>query len=140
MDIEVEVLECMEYMIKRVIKKESQAIWYKKNNNKLLQRQKEYDDKNKDNKKKYDKQHNQTYNRKKINRISRWKYNGIITDDYDELYNHYLKTAYCDICRVELTYDKNNTPTTKCLDHDHLITDRPNFRNILCQSCNVKRR
>ena len=77
---------------------------------------------------------------KKSHRIAQWKYQGIITDDYDALYHHYLKTAYCDACKVELTYDRRTTATTKCVDHDHTITDRPNFRNILCNLCNVKRR
>tara|TARA_R110000803_G_scaffold34372_1_gene75089 strand:- start:211 stop:711 length:501 start_codon:yes stop_codon:yes gene_type:complete len=106
-----------------------------KNKEKISATQKEYDKNRKDQKKEYC----QTPKGKKSSRISQWKRQGIITDDYDELYNHYLKTAYCDICRVELTYDRNATATTKCVDHDHSITDAPNFRNILCNSCNIKR-
>ena len=55
----------------------------------------------------------------------------------DGLYEHYLKTTHCDECEVELTYDKVRTTTTKCMDHCH---ETGQFRNILCHSCNSKRR
>tara|TARA_R110001592_G_scaffold6836_3_gene37423 strand:+ start:570 stop:899 length:330 start_codon:yes stop_codon:yes gene_type:complete len=74
-------------------------------------------------------------------KISDWKRKGVICDDFDALYDHYIKTSYCDLCRCELiAFDKNPTPNSKCLDHDHDISDRPNFRNVLCNLCNVKRR
>jgi len=115
-----------------------------KNEEKEKEYQKQYREKNKEKAKEYHKEYfkkySNTYEGIKNQRISRWKFSGIITDDYEELYNHYLKTAYCDFCRVELTYDKKRTATTKCVDHDHSITDSPNFRNILCHSCNIKRR
>ena len=113
-----------------------QKEWHKNNKDKINARQKEYDKNHKEQKKEY----RQTPKGKKIIRIRNWKYQGIITDDYDQLYNHYLKTAYCDACKVELTYGRPSTATTKCVDHDHSITDAPNFRNILCNACNVKRR
>jgi hypothetical protein len=28
--------------------------------------------------------------------------------------------------------------TTRCLDHDHSITDRFNVRGVLCGKCNLK--
>jgi hypothetical protein len=114
---------------------------------------KKYYENNTEKKKEYAKQYNQTlegkisaqkwrksHGGKKSKRINQWKRQGIITDDYDALYNHYLRTSYCDACRVELTYDRYPTATTKVVDHDHSITDAPNFRNILCNSCNVKRK
>jgi hypothetical protein len=84
----------------------------------------------------YNKKYRQSYEGKKSNTISKWKQRGLITDNYDSLYEHYLKTAYCDACKVLLTYDKQNTATTKCVDHCH---ETGLFRNILCLSCNIKR-
>lgn len=157
MEIEKEVIDCVNDLVNKVVKKEYHRKWRENNkdktkeyreNNKEYQKQwrqdnkqkkrvinQEYREKNKDKIKEY----RQTPQCKKSSRIAKWKYHGIITDDYDALYDHYTKTAYCDICRVELTYDRHNTATTKCCDHDHTITDRPNFRNILCNACNIKR-
>tara|TARA_R110002096_G_scaffold121311_6_gene262599 strand:- start:520 stop:1047 length:528 start_codon:yes stop_codon:yes gene_type:complete len=117
-------------------RKEYNKEYREKNRDKLNAKQKEYDKTHKERHKEYC----QTPNGKKSQRISRWKQHGIITDDYDALYNHYLKTSFCDACKVELTYDRYTTATTKCVDHDHSITDAPNFRNILCNFCNLKRR
>ena len=86
--------------------------------------------------KKYYKEYNQSDKGIKLFRISNWKKSGLICDNFEALYEHYLKTAYCDACKVELTYDKITTPTRKCLDHCH---ETGLFRNILCHSCNVKR-
>jgi len=158
MDIEQEVLACMEDMLEIVVKKEEQRLyhkqyreknkeeiaqykkqWREKNKEEIAEKHKQWRENNKERKYQQNKEWSQTYEGKKSQKISSWKYQGIITDDYDTLYEHYLKTSFCDACRVELTYDKKKTPTTKCVDHDHSITDRPNFRNILCNSCNVKR-
>jgi hypothetical protein len=148
MNIEKEVIDCVNDLVKKVICKEYNTQYWKKNKKQLTikkkQYQKEYREKNRDKNKQYQKEYKIKYNKtpqaKKSKRISQWKRKGIITDDYDALYEHYLKTAYCDCCRVELTYDRCSTATTKCVDHDHKIRDAPNFRNILCNSCNVKRR
>ena len=98
--------------------------------------QRQYRLKNKEKRKKY----LQTESGIKVNRIGNWKARKVITDDWDALYDHYLKTSFCDFCKIKLSYDKHMTATTKCLDHDHSITDAPNFRNILCHPCNVRRR
>ncbi len=151
MEIEPEVLDCMEDLIKKVVTKEYNRQYHLKNKEKIKEKQKEYRLKNTEkeklrhkeyrlkNKEKI-KEYDQTESRIKSCRISGWKHQGIISDDWDALYAHYLQTSLCDKCNIELTYDKQMTPTTKCLDHDHSITDSPNFRNILCHSCNVKRR
>ena len=121
MEIEPEVLECMKDIIRRVAIRESKR---------------KYRENNKDKSREY----NQTPRGTKSHRIGRWKNRGVICDNWDALYDHYLKTSYCDICRVELSIKKERSSTTKVLDHDHSITDRPNFRNILCNLCNVKRK
>jgi len=84
----------------------------------------------------YYKQYNSTPEAKKNSRIAHWKHRGIIFHDYDLLHEMYIATYYCDECECEL--NKCNS-SRKCLDHDHSITDKDNFRNILCHLCNIKR-
>ena len=74
---------------------------------------------------------------KKSNRITSWKDQGIIVQDYNKLYDSFLSTTNCQKCNKELTEDRTNTHSTRCLDHDHNITDRPNFRMICCNACNA---
>tara|TARA_R110000765_G_C18426123_1_gene544946 strand:+ start:156 stop:488 length:333 start_codon:yes stop_codon:yes gene_type:complete len=101
---------------------------------------KEYKLKNKEKIREQNKAYRLTPVGRKVYRISHWKRRGVICDDWDILYDTYLNTLECDNCGIELTTDKIRTLTTKCLDHDHSITDKPNFRNILCHWCNTKRR
>jgi len=170
MDIESEVMACMNDMLDIVVKKEEKRLrykqYYEENKQKISQQHKQYYQENKQEisqkQKEYHKQNREKSlqqqkewyqkNKEKIKeyqnrpeyvkarRIKDWKYMGVICDNFDALYNHYLKTSYCDFCKCELTCCTIKSATTKCLDHDHAITDRPNFRNILCNSCNLKRR
>jgi len=68
--------------------------------------------------------------------ISDWKRRGVICEDLDTLYERYLNTKLCELCNVELTTGKRSK-TSKCLDHCH---ETGEIRNIVCHSCNVKRR
>ena len=126
--------------------------WYQKNKDKIKQQEKEYYEKNKDKRKEYQKEYNlinknkisqyhkeylQTPQGIKSNRICHCKSYGLVCEDVDVLYQHYLDTTHCDNCDVVLTYDKRNTSTTKCMDHCHVTGE---FRNILCHSCNIIRR
>jgi len=77
----------------------------------------------------------QTEQGKKINRISSWKFQGILCFDWNLLHDLFISTTNCEFCNCELN---TNTKTKKCLDHDHNITDRFNVRGVLCQSCNTK--
>jgi len=88
---------------------------------------KQYREKNKEKLKKY----NQSDKVKKTMRISKWKNRGVISDDYNKLYEYYLSVKNCEKCKIELDKDYK---TQKCLDHCH---DTGLFRNILCRVCNV---
>ncbi len=77
------------------------------------------------------KQYNQSEKTKKCMRISKWRSRGVISDDYDKLYDYYLSVKFCERCKIELDKDYK---TQKCLDHDHASGS---FRNILCRACNV---
>ena len=118
------------------VAKQKQKEYREKNKEKLKQNSKEWYEKpeNKDKVKQYQ----QTEAGKKSNRISKWKYQGIITDDYDALYEKFINTENCELCDVVLTTNRYSTKTRRCVDHDHSITDRDNVRNIVCHSCNSK--
>jgi hypothetical protein len=72
---------------------------------------------------------------KKSARISNWKLWGIISDDYDALYTKWKETTHCEECDVELI-EGNEGKHKKVIDHDHKTGL---VRNIVCNSCNVKR-
>jgi len=70
----------------------------------------------------------------KSERIHGWKRNGIISDDWNALYEQFMSTTHCENCDVLLTAGRGRTG--KCLDHDHSINDRVNVRAVLCRACN----
>jgi len=70
----------------------------------------------------------------KKNRLSVWKKRGVISEDFDALYDLYLNTTHCMGCSIALT--KTGKKTRKCLDHCH---ETGKFRHILCHSCNISR-
>ena len=122
--------------------------YWKANREKLSKQSKEYHDNNKveimkkhkeyrDSHKKESKEYSQTPEGKKSKRIRQWEMRGLICEDTDTLYEKYLNTTNCDNCDVELTVDRHNTSTTRMMDHDH---ETGLFRNVLCLSCNTKRR
>ena len=78
----------------------------------------------------------QTDKSKKCSRIRAWKRIGLISEDYDALYEKVYNTTNCEECNVLLTVNRIMTNTTLCMDHDHTTGL---FRNVLCVSCNVKR-
>ena len=107
------------------------------------EKKKQYQQEHKEHISDYRKQYSQTPQGKMSNRISGWKQNGVkLQDEYGDNWEifyeqEYLATTHCEECNVELTEDKHNTSTTRCLDHCH---QTGLFRNVLCQACNVKRR
>ena len=104
-----------------------------KNKEEIKEQNKVYYIENKEKIKEQNKAYRQTPAGIKSRRIGHWKASGVICDDWDKLYDKYLNTLECENCEIELD---TNTSTTKCLDHDHLTGE---FRNVLCNSCNVKR-
>ena len=119
----------------KIAKKKKQ--YYQKNKDILQEKNKEYREKNKEKKKEYMKKYCQTEKGKKSYRITQWKSRGIVHHNFDELYEKFINTEYCELCNVKLTEDKRTTPTTRVLDHCH---ETGEFRNVLCNSCNVKRK
>ncbi len=127
--------------------KEYQRQYYLKNKQKLLDKQKKYNNDNKEkinekmkkyyNENKKDRlEYSKTENGRKSCRINNWKNRGVISDDYDKLYDYYLSIDNCENCGIELCegiYGNNK----KCLDHDH---ETGLFRNILCNTCNILRK
>ena len=105
-----------------VYTKQQRQEYYQKNREKILEKQKEYD---------------QTPKGKlKIN-IANWKFRGLVCEnreEYEYIYDRYLNSERCEEPKCNKKYTKDNK---KCMDHCHLTGI---FRNILCNSCNTKRR
>jgi len=68
--------------------------------------------------------------------ISKWKQRGLIYEDYDSLYEHYLNANNCDECSVKFGKYGGGGGDCKCMDHDH---ETGAFRNFLCHKCNLRR-
>lgn len=84
--------------------------------------------------KKLRKEYNKSEKGKKINTIKNWKRLGLVwtsEEEKDEIYDRYLASEKCERKGCEYT-EKN----WKCMDHEHLLGDFGQFRNILCNSCN----
>jgi hypothetical protein len=62
--------------------------------------------------------------------IKGWKHKGVIYDDYDDLYEVYVKTMNCSHCLKEFKNSRDRQ-----LDHDH---QTGKFRAIICSGCNVR--
>lgn len=121
-------------------KKQKDKEYYERNKEKLKQKRLEYYEKNKEQEKQkmreYSKKHHKTEKGIKQTRISGWKYQGIICENYDEMYERYINTKNCEKCNVELIEAKLTTTNRKCLDHDHKTGL---IRYVLCHKCNSKR-
>ena len=87
--------------------------------------------------KEYQREYDKTPNRKKSRTISDWKKYGIISEDYDALYQKYLDCKNCEECGCEYGGYRDGTGKWRCLDHCH---ESGLFRNFLCNACNLKRR
>ena len=68
--------------------------------------------------------------------IKRWKGFGMICEDFDSLYCHYLNATECENCGVEFGEHGSIGGTWKTCDHNH---ETGQFRNFLCHRCNILR-
>lgn len=82
------------------------------------------------------KNYRQTSTCKKNNTIADWKIKGVKSDDYKNMYNHYINTFFCDNCEQELIGGRGIS-NHRHLDHNH---ETGLFRNVLCGSCNILRK
>ena len=94
---------------------------------------KKYNEEHKQEKQEYRKEYDKTAQGKKVCRISKWKQNGVISDDYNKLYDKYINTNECELCNIPIT-EGQGIIGKKHLDHDH---ETGEFRNILCGYCNI---
>tara|TARA_R110001599_G_scaffold81062_1_gene218876 strand:- start:191 stop:649 length:459 start_codon:yes stop_codon:yes gene_type:complete len=115
--------------------KENKKKYYENNKEKIIEQQKEYQKINKEKIQEYKKKYKQTPLAIKNNRITNWKQKGVKFDDWEALYKHYMSTEICDNCEIELVEGQFGG-NKRCLDHDHATGA---FRNILCNTCNIRR-
>ena len=71
------------------------------------------------------------YKYHKSNIKSIWKKNGLITDEFEEIYKQYIYSSNCELCGNEY-----KTRRDRCMEHSH---ETGEFRNICCQSCNARK-
>lgn len=134
---------------KKLIRQRERALLhYYKNKEKINQQRKEYYKKNKkeicERQKKYNQENNekvketrQSFNGKRTTIINNWKGRGVVSSDYNLLYDNYLASTNCEECGIEYGERGDTTGTWKCMDHNH---ETGLFRNFICCRCNLKRR
>jgi len=115
---------------------EQQKKYYEENKDKIREYKSEYWNKNKDKLSEYNKVYQQTEKGKKSMMIKTWKQYGLICEDYESLYAHYLNAENCEECNVIFGKWGDGTATFKCMDHSH---STGLFRNVLCSRCNLAR-
>jgi len=133
--------------------KEERAVYNKKyrekNKERIAIQTKKYREENKDRVKKYREKNKeriaiQTKKYREENPEKRhetetknnWKQNGLICEDVNSLYCHYMTAKNCDECGVEFGVKGDGSGTFKCMDHSH---ETGLFRNFLCITCNRRR-
>ena len=126
-----------EYDRQRYIKnkekmKQKRKEHYEENRQRKLEYQKEYREKNKEKIKENHRVYRQTEKGKRIASISAWKGRGLVSDDYDSIYDRYINTHECDCCKKHITHGLGS----RVMDHCHKTGK---FRNVLCHDCNILR-
>ncbi len=70
--------------------------------------------------------------RHKYKSIYNWKLYGVISEDFDKLYEDHMKINNCQLCGV--LFDNIIKNNKRCLDHDHKTGL---YRNTICNKCNI---
>lgn len=73
------------------------------------------------------------YKYHKIHSIHNWKNIGVISEDFDKLYEEHMKINNCELCKIEFNKDIRNK--NRCLDHDH---STGLYRQTICHKCNLQ--
>ena len=63
--------------------------------------------------------------------IYKWKSRGVISEDFDKLYEDHMKINNCQLCNV--LFDNIISNNRRCLDHDHTTGI---YRQTICNKCN----
>tara|TARA_R110001592_G_scaffold311583_1_gene586496 strand:+ start:1108 stop:1599 length:492 start_codon:yes stop_codon:yes gene_type:complete len=114
--------------------REKRIIWEEKNKEKISEKWKIYKEKNKEHLKNIRKKYRIKNHKNKT--ISQWTKRGVISDDFELLYEKYISTTNCEECDCEFGEFHCPLANWKCLDHCH---ETGEFRNILCNRCNLNR-
>ena len=116
-----------------------QKVYYENNKEKIAKTTKEYYENNKERilqqQKIYSEMYNKTPKEIKRQHIKNWKARGVICQDFDSLYCHYLNAEECDFCNITFGEIGDGTNTWRCLDHNH---SNGEFRAFLCNGCNME--
>ena len=68
----------------------------------------------------------------KYSLIYMWKKRGVISEDYNKLYENHMNINNCELCNVEFDNIVHNNK--RCLDHDH---NTGLYRQTICHKCNI---
>ena len=71
----------------------------------------------------------------KVMTKSQWKRMGLNMENFEDIYKRVMDTTHCDFCNVLLEIGKPSKHS-RCMDHCHKTGE---FRNVLCNICNIKR-
>jgi len=114
--------------------REKRIIWEEKNKEKITEDWKIYYEKNKEQLSSKHKEYRIKNHKNKT--ISQWTNRGVISDDFELLYEKYISITNCEECDCEFGEFHCQLANWKCLDHCHKTGE---FRNILCNRCNLNR-
>jgi hypothetical protein len=109
-------------------RKEYRREYVRKNKERLAEHNKTYRENNKDKITEYNKIYDKTPAGIKSKFIRKWKSRGVISNNFDTLYDLYINTDKCMNCEKSFA-----DSFERCLDHDHKTGL---YRAVLCRSCN----
>ena len=98
------------------------------NREKIRQTSREWAERNREKERERQREISKTDKEKKRQMIKSWKHYGIISEDFDILYEKYLQCEKCEWCKT--IFNKK-----RYIEHNHYSGE---IRGIVCQSCNLK--